>query len=146
MGTEPKMFFENEKQILECLRKWQSRLGLSDWYICARICEADDMPEPLLLGFSNVQHENACGDILLLRKEDIPADTIIKSPQEQTLIHELLHFKFVSFELKSREEAYFDVMQHQTIEVIARALFMAEYNLSHDWFIHDENKHGVGLE
>lgn len=140
MPNVPKMYFEDEKELLECLHKWQSRLGLSDWYILARLCDAKDMPEPDFLGFSDVQHVNTCGTIMILKKDDIPDGCILKSPQEQTLIHELLHFKFVSFELKSREEAYFDEMQHQQIETIARALFMAEYNLSHNWFFNEEIK------
>ena len=57
-------------------------------------------------------------------------DLLIKQPQEEMLIHELLHFKFIAFDEKTREEACYEIMQHQLIETLARALYSAKYNLN----------------
>ena len=38
MTKEPKLYFDSEKEMFDCLDEWQARLGLSDWKIAARIC------------------------------------------------------------------------------------------------------------
>lgn len=140
MGKEPKLYFDSEKEMFECLDEWKHRLGLSDWQIAARICKRENMTDKEWAGESDVQFVNRCGLISILRKEDIPDDMILKMPQEETLIHELLHFKFVSFEVKSREEAVFDIMQHQLLQTIAHALYATKYDLDERWFIPDNHK------
>lgn len=137
---QPKMFFDSEKEMLSCLNEWKTVLGLSDWWIAGRICMKEDMELVEYAGESEVQHVNRCGLISILRKEDLPDDCIIKQPQEMTLIHELLHFKFVGFEEKNREEAFFELHQHQLLEDMAKALYMAKYNLNWNWFISYNHK------
>lgn len=142
--TEPKLYFESEKEMFDCLDKWQKRLGLSDWYIAARICGKEDMDLENVAGESEVQHVNMCGLISILRKEDLPDDLILKQAHELTLIHELLHFKFISFDVTSREQAIYEENQHQLIEQLAKAFFMAEYNLTPNWFIAESHKYKEG--
>lgn len=141
MSKQPKLVFDNEKEMLECLNEWKSILGLSDWQIAARICPKEDMELPDCAGESDVQFVNMCGLIKILRAEDLPPDMILKQPMEQVLIHELLHFKFISFDEKSREEAVFEIVQHQLIETLAKALFMAKYDLTPTWFIEESHKY-----
>lgn len=140
MEKEPKLYFNSEKELFECLSEWQERLSLSDWKIAARICTKEDMSNSEWAGESEVQFVNSCGLISILRKEDIPADMILKQPHEEVLIHELLHFKIVSFTPKSREEALYDIAEHQLIETLAKAMYMAKYGLSPDWFIAESHK------
>lgn len=142
--TEPKLYFESEKEMFDCLAEWQPRLGLSDWHIAARMCGREDMKLEEVAGESEVQHVNMCGLISILRKEDLPAGMILKQPHEQVLIHELLHFKFISFDVTSREHAIYEENQHQLIELLAKALFSAKYGLNHNWFIDDEHKFKEG--
>lgn len=142
--TEPKLYFESEKEMFDCLDKWQKRLGLSDWYIAARICGKEDMDLENVAGESEVQHVNMCGLISILRKEDLPDDLILRQAHELTLIHELLHFKFISFDVTSREQAIYEENQHQLIEQLAKAFFMAEYNLTPNWFIAESHKYKKG--
>ena len=140
MNKQPKLVFDSEKELLECLEEWKRLLGLSDWHIAARICPKEDMKLPGCVGESDVQFVNMCGLISILRAEDLPPDMILKQPMEQVLIHELLHFKFISFDDKSREEAVFEITQHQLIETLAKALFMAKNGLTPTWFIAESHE------
>ena len=140
MNKQPKLVFDSETELLECLEEWKRLLGLSDWHIAARICPKEDMKLPECAGESDVQFVNMCGLINILRAEDLPPYIILKQPMEQVLIHELLHFKFIAFEENSREEAVFEIAQHQLIETLARALFMAKYGLTPTWFIPESHK------
>ena len=139
--TEPKLYFDSEKELFDCLSEWQPRLGLSDWHIAARLCDIEDMKLKDVAGESEVQYVNMCGLISIVRKEDMPADMILKQPHEQVLIHELLHFKFISYEVNSRDQAVFEENQHQLIELLAKALFSAKYGLKHSWFIDEKHKY-----
>lgn len=133
-----KIYFDTDKELQECAAEWMRRLGLGDWWITCCLVGIRDMEDQELAGHSDVQHVNRGGTISILRKEDIP-DTIIKTPHELTLIHELLHFKFVGFE-ESRatvEGVFFDLCQHQLLEDMAKALFMAKYGLERRWFAND---------
>lgn len=134
MIPTPKLVFDSEGEMLQCLSEWKTRLGLSDWYISARICPAEGMALEDCAGESDVQHVNMCGTINILCAEDLPEDSLLKQPMEQTLIHELLHFKFIAFDEKTREGAVFEIRQHALIEQLAKALYMAKYHLTPDWF------------
>ena len=140
MNKQPKLVFDNEKELLECLEEWKRLLGLSDWHIAARICPKEDMELPECAGESDVQFVNMCGLISILRAEDLPPDMVLKQPMEQALIHELLDFKFIAFDENSREEAVFEIAQHQLIETLAKALFMAKYGLTPTWFIAESHE------
>lgn len=140
MSHAPKLVFDSEKELLECLEEWKRLLALSDWHIAARICPKEDMKLPESAGESEVYHVNMCGLIRILRAEDLPPDLILKQSMEQVLIHELLHFKFIAFDEESREEAVFEIAQHQLIENLAKALFMAKYGLTPTWFIAEPHK------
>ena len=140
MNKQPKLAFDHEKELLECLVEWKRLLGPYDWQIGARICPKEDMKLPECAGESEVQFVNMCGLISIRRAEDLPPDMILKQPMEQVLIHELLHFKFISFDEKSREEAVFEITQHQLIETLAKALFMAKYGLTPTWFIAESHE------
>lgn len=139
--AEPKTFFDSLDEMAAVQKEWQRRLGLSDWWIASTICGREDMELQDVAGESEVQWANKCGTISLLRREDMPDDLLVKEPQELTLIHELLHFKFFTCDADSREGAYYETMQHQLLEEIAKALYMAKYGLSWDWFIPEEAQH-----
>jgi len=134
-----KEYFNTDKELLECLKKWQKRLGLSDWLIACTLASPEDM-EDGMAGWSEVQWVAKTGSILVLKKEFLPDDALFKQPHEETLIHELLHFKFFPLEGTSREQIFFETMQHQMLEELARAYFLAEHNLSAEWFYKDDVK------
>lgn len=140
----PKMFFDSMDELAEVQKDWQRRLGLTDWWIASTICAREDMELQDAAGESEVLWTNKCGTISLLRREDLPGDLLVKEPQELTLIHELLHFKFFPHEAHGLEGAYYEAMQHQLLEELAKALYMAKYNLKWDWFIPEEARHDKG--
>lgn len=140
----PKMFFDSMDELAEVQKDWQRRLGLTDWWIASTICAREDMELQDAAGESEVLWTNKCGTISLLRREDLPGDLLVKEPQELTLIHELLHFKFFPHEAHGLEGAYYEAMQHQLLEELAKALYMAKYNLKWDWFIPEEAQHDKG--
>jgi hypothetical protein len=131
-SMEMNEFFETEEELQKCFLKWQPRLGLSDWNIGVALVDKTDLDG--VAGESEVQWVNKCGTISILKKEYIPDDLLIKLPHEETLIHEMLHFKFFALQETSREEHFYEMMQHQLLEEIAKALFLAEYNLDADWW------------
>lgn len=131
---EPKMYIDTEEELIKLAKEWQARLLLSDWAIGFALVPCREMTDIEWAGESNVQFVNRCGTVSILRKEDIPKDLICKQPMECVLIHELLHFKFMTLESSTLEGCYWNEKQHQLLEDMAKALYMAKYNLQMDWF------------
>lgn len=137
MNEIEEIFFNSIDDAMKCFDKWESRLGLQDWNIAISLVEPDDLDDGNA-GESDVQWVNKCGTIKLLKKEYYPKNCLIKQPHEEVLIHEMLHFKFYALQPTSLEAYYYDMKQHQLLEEIAKALFMAEYNLTPSWFIKED--------
>lgn len=133
--NEPIEFFENQAQLDEYLKEWQERLFLRDWHIKANFVDGENIPG--LAGQSDVSWVHNSGFIDIRKKGQYPSGMIHKQPQELTLVHELLHFKFMTIERNtpSIEEVYWNEKQHQLLEQLAKALIMAKYNLDYDWFL-----------
>lgn len=131
---EPKLFFDNVKELQECAKEWKERLHLQDWFITVRFCDVEEFSDPEYAGQNNTQWVNKCSAIIIRKKEDFPTSLMIKEPQELVLIHELMHCKIIGFEEKSREEAVYEIKQHQLIEEMAKSLYMAKYGINHKWF------------
>ena len=128
MATKPKMYIDTEEELLKLAEEWQKRLLLSDWLIAFALVTARDMSNIEFVGESNAQFVNRCGTVSILRKEDIP-ECLTKQPMELVLIHELLHFKFMTLESETLEGCFWNEKQHQLLED------MAKYNLSLGWFL-----------
>lgn len=141
MIMTPIIKFEDEKQMIELLKEWKKRLYLDDWEIAIYFAHQCEMSKNGLAGESNVNFVNMCGEIKILYPNDFdPKEYIMRQSQEQVLIHELLHFKYMGFEengASTIEGAYYDEMQHQLLEQMARSLFLAKYDLQPDWFKHN---------
>lgn len=133
MSIEPKIYIDTEEELMQLAEEWQKKLLLSDWIIAFTLATSRDMSDINYAGESEVQFINRCGTVSILRKEDIP-DAIVKQPMELVLIHELLHFKFMELENNTLEGCYYNEKQHQLLEDMAKALYMAKYNLTMDWF------------
>lgn len=138
---EPKLCFDSQKEAFDLLEEWQKRLFLDDWWIGMDISSEADMPERGNAGYSEVQWVNKCGTIWILKAEEIPKEQLIKQPQELTIIHELLHFKFFATEpTEEYESQYYYMKQHQLLEEMAKSLYMAKYGIGYNWFIPEERK------
>ena len=130
----PKLYFDSEEEANNIFDEWKDRLFLNDWNIVLDF--ADNLDGNA--GLSNVQWVNSCGMVTLLNARTLKkeqANSIEKSPQEQTMIHELLHFKYLGVEgNKQIEDIYYEEMQHRLLEQIAKSLYMAKYNIDYEWF------------
>jgi len=134
----PIMQFESQEQLDACLDEWQDRLGLMDWMIKAETTSwhnflRDDKEQLAAEASINGQLKSAW--IMLRLSEEIPEVLIKKQPQEYTLIHELLHLRhFTEREPWDTLQGHaWEDAQHQNCDEIAMALFLAKYNLPHNW-------------
>ena len=133
-----KMFFDNFEEMDKLCTEWRERLGLNDWTISLRFVYPHELNDINFAAESEVQWVNKCALISVRKPECMPNsnDAMQPQPQELTLIHELLHCKFFSVEQAhpTVEEVFWDTMQHQLLEDMAKALYCAKYNLPHSFF------------
>jgi len=133
--NEPILEFESQEQANTYLKGWQSRLFLDDWIITLNFADYRDMPEVGDAGYCNFQMVNKCAAITLCNSDGAKGG-IAKFCQEKVLVHELLHciYNFAGYNTESYDSRYRDTMQHQQIELMARSLIMAKYDIGPEWF------------
>ena len=101
------------------LRKWQKRLGLSDWCIKLQTdCLPDDMTLQNCAGCTSWQESIKAAVIQLLAPECY-GKRIVSYDIEKTLIHELLHLKLALLGESGNDLQ--DRLVHQLIDDLARA-------------------------
>lgn len=123
--------FKNIGEIKECAKYYIELLGLQDWRIVYKL--TNDIEEGLAgLNESDYTSRTACISI----RKDLPEDLWVEQPAEETLIHELLHCKFLNVEKVNRtiEGVYYEQYMHTLLDDMARAIFRAKYNLKNDWY------------
>lgn len=125
--------FNNDKELMQCLREWQERLFLRDWNIKGWLVDGEEIPD--LAGESDIQHENNRGTIKIRKRDQLP-DGIEKQPHELVLVHELLHFSIMMVDQlhATVEGVHFNIITHRLIEQMAKSLIMAKYDLKYEWF------------
>lgn len=125
---------------------WADRLGLgigSGWsiayrYVVARNGEDVDENGMQLLGHNDCDWETKTSVITIFKRESnesgldsVSGSEMFRVYDEETLIHELLHCKFpITYDKDNYESVLCASLQHQVLNDVARALFMAEYGLS----------------
>lgn len=131
---EPIIEFETEPEALKCLKEWQHRLYLDSWIIQLKSEYFKDMPEIGKCGYCNFQMENKTAVITLCLRDGCD-NTVMKFCQELILVHELLHciYNWVGHN-DTYESVFTSTLQHQQIELMARSLIMAKYNIGPEWF------------
>lgn len=129
---QPIRAFNTDEELQASLAEWQERLFLNHWNIKAYLVHGDEIKD--LSGDSTVQWVNSCGTIRIRYANEMPDGMIEKEPHEKTLVHELLHFKYMGFAGDSIESVFFDEKQHQLLEQMAKSLIMAKYGISYGWF------------
>lgn len=131
--NEPIQEFESLEQAYKYLKEWQDRLFLNDWIIKLNFAEANEMPNNA--GLNNWCFQCQSSVINIAKLTDDTKSRIVKTHQEYTLVHELLHLKFSLVENADTYEAKFlEIHEHQLIDQMAKSLIMAKYNLKYDWF------------
>ena len=112
-------------ELNERLAYWQKQLRLQDWSVNIRICHPDEVDAQ---GLSSIKVTSKSVKIKILDPKyfnDLDAEIICQN-WEITLIHELLHLHFVTFDrifdrIENTKEAK-DAVE-QSIELIAQALY-----------------------
>ena len=133
--TMPIDVFENQEQLNQSLKEWQSRLFLDDWIIKAYICEPHEFITPESQGENEFQIVNKCSVIRILDKKYY-GERIQKYCAELILVHELLHCKYNWLKDNGTYEGkYLDTMEHSLLEQMAKSLIMAKYGVGLDYFV-----------
>ena len=129
------------------LRYWQHVLNLDHWIIEAFLVdkiEAPDREGETVLGINNMSHENCYAQIAVSRCEP-PVGCKF---DELTLVHELMHCVIPLFgsEDETYHEAVANVYTERQIELIARSLMKAKYNLEMEDFYKQPSEDDEGCE
>lgn len=106
------------------LKKWQKRLGLSDWTIVLKDnALPSEMTLPDVVGESEWT-ESVKSAVIRILREDCYGNRIRPYDYKETLIHELLHLKFCLLSESGNDLQ--DRYVHQLIDDLARAFVEAE--------------------
>lgn len=124
-----------EKELVELLKEWQTRLFLDDWIIKVMFADKDDPDMEGLCGRNEFIIAINTSLIKIRKKEDY-GDRLVKYCVEEILVHELLHCKYnwVERDYTSIEVAYYDTKEHALLEQMAKSLIMAKYDIPFSWF------------
>lgn len=137
--SSPVLEFRDNKHLNEYLRWWQKKLFLTDWIIEAGLY--DEVLDPdtgdELCGRVTMVFDNNSAYIYILRREEYKDGNVgmTKFCSECSLVHELLHLRYNwLFPPDNMEGKYFDTVEHQNLEKMAKSLIMTKYDLDFDWF------------
>lgn len=141
---KPIIVFKNEKELIQRGKYWQEVLGLSDWLIKFMLVSKDkfNAENDDRAGENTTQYVNKVSVIRVLKNPPIEK-FYFNQPQEQVLIHELLHSKFISVgnENNTIESVLYENYEHTLLEDLAKSLFWAKYNYTiSDYYKEDKDK------
>ncbi len=139
--TEPVMVFKNDRELNECVKWWQSKLFLNNWWIVAHLVDSKEIPNHA--GENHFVHETHSSVINVAKlTEQQRKDGIVKSCDEETVVHELLHLKYnlVGFDDDncSYEQCYLDMNEHALLEEMAKSLISVKYDLPQEWWYNSD--------
>lgn len=123
--------FKNNKELAERGNYWKNVLGLQNWVIKFILCTKDEMKLENVAGECESEYVNRMAVIRILKDSNYE-DSYFNQPQEQVLIHELLHAKIIGFDKddKNIEDIVFEIEQHRIVEDLSKALIQAKYEYS----------------
>jgi hypothetical protein len=134
----PKMTFKNLAEMKEYMKYWQHVLCLEHWFIEPRLVdELKDADGEDCWGLNNNEQVNRVATVSVRKFRPGEDD---QSPKkycaEQILVHELLHcdYNWLQKDYKDHAAAFYDVKDHQQLELMAEAFILAKYNLKRDFF------------
>lgn len=135
--NQPVLHFADDGTLQAYLKYWQHVLHLDDWIIKAVLTDkklTDDEGNELC-GINEYNAENKESHISISKKEH--ENSYIKHCEEQVLVHELIHciIVIVANAEPNVEQTYFELIQHQLVEGMAKSLIMAKYGVDMDWFL-----------
>jgi hypothetical protein len=134
---EPVVKFEDLEEAYGCLEYWKKKLFLTDWTIKLNLVEGtlkmeDDREAE---GKNNYVFMRKASLITLGLVTEDREEYVERMSQEQALVHELLHLKY-NWQIIENDHTgrFYDEMEHQLLEEMAKSLIMVKYSLDFDWF------------
>jgi len=109
--------------IKKLLKKWQRRLGLSDWMISVQFKDCIDMNQAQ--GRTKIQNCDQHAYIRLLQIEDRQKSDEADNDPELDLVHELIHVRLWAID-PDVGEGTLHVCREQAIDWIAKALITSD--------------------
>jgi hypothetical protein len=134
---QPKMSFKNLAEMKKYLREWQHILCLDHWFIDCNLVDELVSEGEECWGLNTHEQVNRVATIQIRKfvpgRDDVSPK---KYCAEQILVHELLHctYNWLQKDYKDHAAAFYDVKDHQQLELMAEALIMAKYNLKRNFF------------
>jgi len=136
--SKPIIEFKTQEELDASLAEWQERLFLSDWIIKATLSDPGTLAinGERVYGINEYQAAIKVASVRIERLTDDTKDRIAIGCQELTLVHELLHCKFLFTDNtpSTTEGGFMGLAEHQLIEQMAKSLIMAKYGIKFDWF------------
>lgn len=137
---EPICRFKDNEELQQYLKFWQHVLHLDHWLIEAGLVEElsnEETGEERVHGLNNCTAECCEASIAINTSDD--DDSYVRHCEELTLVHELLHcmIPMAQTENATLEEAAYTLATHQRIDLLAKSLIMARYNVDMEWFLKD---------
>lgn len=105
------------------LKKWQPRLGLSDWAITVQFRDAQDMNQ--CPGSTKIRDCIQCADIRVMNIDDRQKSDPGDADVELDIVHELVHVRLWAIDPKDAEGVLY-TCREQAIDWIAKALVSAD--------------------
>ena len=133
--TTPIYRFNTEKELRNAAAWWITQLNLQNWKIRFHLVTRDEMPLEGCNGCNSFVYESNVSDIYILKdcknneeREDFPYCA------EQTLVHELLHLKYLLYEKSdmSMSDTFFMMEEHRKLDNMATILVATRYNIRPD--------------
>lgn len=138
----PKMTFKNLAEMEKYLREWQHVLCLDFWYITPRLVdELKDSDGEDCWGLNVHEQINRAATISVRKFRPGEDDQAPKKYcAESILVHELLHchYNWLAKDYKDHAAAFYDIKDHQQLELMAEALILAKYKLKRDFFYNNK--------
>ena len=136
----PILHFKTQENLNKSLKEWQERLFLNNWIIKAKLVDQKEMDDENQVGKNRFCYSNNSSVIYIMNTEEIEFknDPVVNC-EEASLVHELLHLLYGFMDAPDTYEGtFFEAVEHRKLEMLARSLIMAKYNLKPDWFIKDD--------
>lgn len=138
MAKKPIEIFKSYDEFITLAKDWQAKLFLDDWFITFKLTDSPIyMDENELWGVSAYSYDNSVADITVYNGKELQ-NSPSRNIAELTLVHELLHLKMEYFsdpDIVGEMPKIQESMGHRALEMMAKSLIMAKYNVPKEYFI-----------
>lgn len=146
LGKKPIKVFKSQEQLNEYAKYYQHLLFLDHWFIKFELVDrlmSINNSDKLACGYCGCEFLTKEG-VIRIYNGNLEFDNDFPYIAELTLIHELLHLKFMIL-FPAKEEIESDLPMnnlspieqniiHSNIEEISKIILMTKYNLDYDYF------------